>query len=38
MFSSLQIVSRDEWLTARKELLDKEKAAVWANAAFHAQL
>jgi predicted dithiol-disulfide oxidoreductase (DUF899 family) len=34
MFSSLQIVSREEWLTARKELLDKEKAAVRANAVF----
>lgn len=33
-----KIVSRDEWLTARKELLEKEKAAVRANAAFNAQL
>jgi len=33
-----KIVSRDEWLTARKELLEKEKAAVRANAAFNDQL
>ena len=35
---SSKIVSRDEWLTARKDLLEKEKAAVRANAAFNAQL
>ena len=34
----MQIVSREEWLTARKELLVKEKAAARANAAFNEQL
>jgi predicted dithiol-disulfide oxidoreductase (DUF899 family) len=34
----IQVVSREEWLTARKELLVKEKAAVRAQQAFNAQL
>jgi predicted dithiol-disulfide oxidoreductase (DUF899 family) len=34
----LQVVSRNEWLTARKELLVKEKAAVRASDELHAQL
>ena len=34
----MQVVSREEWLTARKELLVKEKAAVRAQEAFNAQL
>ncbi|KAE9379201.1 DUF899-domain-containing protein [Stipitochalara longipes BDJ] len=34
----MQIVSREEWLNARKELLVKEKAAARANAAFNEQL
>lgn len=34
----MQVVSREEWLTARKELLVKEKAAGRAQEAFNAQL
>jgi predicted dithiol-disulfide oxidoreductase (DUF899 family) len=34
----MQVVSREEWLTARKELLVKEKAAVRAQEAFNTQL
>jgi predicted dithiol-disulfide oxidoreductase (DUF899 family) len=34
----IQIVSREEWVTARKELLEQEKAAVRANAEFNARL
>ncbi|KAH8793048.1 hypothetical protein F5882DRAFT_459799 [Hyaloscypha sp. PMI_1271] len=33
-----KVVCRDEWLAARKDLLDKEKAAVRAAAAFNEQL
>jgi predicted dithiol-disulfide oxidoreductase (DUF899 family) len=36
--SFIQVVSREEWLTARKELLVKEKAASRAQDAFNAQL
>lgn len=36
--SPLQVVSREEWLTARKDLLVKEKAALRARDAFNAQL
>ena len=38
IISCIQVVTREEWLTARKELLDKEKAAVRASAAFNAKL
>jgi predicted dithiol-disulfide oxidoreductase (DUF899 family) len=34
----LQIVSREEWLIARKDLLVKEKAALRANEALRSQL
>jgi predicted dithiol-disulfide oxidoreductase (DUF899 family) len=38
MSNLAQVISREEWVTARKELLDKEKAAVRANAEFNSQL
>jgi predicted dithiol-disulfide oxidoreductase (DUF899 family) len=34
----MQVVSREDWLTTRKELLVKEKAAVRAQDAFNSQL
>lgn len=36
--SPTQVVSQEQWLTARKELLEKEKAATRAAAEFKSQL